>query len=914
MLLSRIKKIIYTGAAMVAVYASCCFAIELMDAIKRSDIKAIESLIVAKDQSTDIDTCATLLDENEKTPLMIAVETNQNNIVELLLAKLKDAARCINKRDKYGSTALLTASHLGHADIVDTLLTYGADPNITNQFEDTPLILASRKGYSPIVENLLKHGAHVNEQNKEGNSALILASLNGHQAVVDVLLNAQADPNITNKDGYTALIFAVANNFVTIVERLLAFKANPNCKAKEGDTALMAASTSGYDTIVAQLLAAGVQINIQNDAGNTALLLASASGRLQIVDRLLKAGADPDIQNNDGGTALTMATLNGFADIAGKLTQQSKKVINIPQKCCLLALEKNDHNDAITTGVIQAMLHKIVVVCTSHILKKLIENYVVTLFFGVGRSSLFLNKDKHTFAIIIPEAITDAVTVEKKYGYKNLEYVDPKKLIQMVNGLAETELFPVDKLLNDVGMMIDNNADTHPSRFYLLGHGQDGVIASIPIDFWAQFFALLGSVHAEFLYIHSCYAAGENVIKVQLVLKNLFETLLKRVQHETNGVKQMGQLSPPDAHHAREKFDAALVLQATADIPTSSYGNLNLFFTNLNKFLDGNEPDWTLSKSYNVVSATTMTSVDSGKDYPSYEVSMTLPTVLASLGVKKDIALPSIRMPGTHEFFRAVDIGNMYIITASSLLHKRESAFYALMQQSRSDDTSIAKKAHELLYEKPWYAIEHYFTVTPGIDYMQLYMIDLRDCVFVFPNQVPKFISKIPGQAQHFIGRIIYTSTTKDFKDGLENLINNGFGKIYTINGPALAHKCWFIKTVELIGDGYKKQVKNLIIRLFPAVNDGPYNIMYAYYDDAAGYTISGKGSVNLGMYKMAARQWFNQSLASYDAAREATGGYETSCKLGERQKLESEKKLMPTDKTTAEKAFEYFTTDLPIK
>ena len=50
-------------------------------------------------------------------------------------------------------------------------------------------------------------------------------------------------------------------------------------------------------------------------------------------------------------------------------------------------------------------------------------------------------------------------------------------------------------------------------------------------------------------------------------------------------------------------------------------------------------------------------------------------------------------------------------------------------------------------------------TINPEIKYVQIFPCNLSDiCFEIQHSRMPKFISKIPGQAQHLIGKITYKS------------------------------------------------------------------------------------------------------------------------------------------------------------
>lgn len=109
-----------------------------------------------------------------------------------------------NTATRYG-TPLYLAAVAGRNDVVQTLLRFGADPNVKCPGGNPPLFDAASLGLAAIAVLLLESGASVNATSHDGVTALMAAVANGQRDVVHVLLNHGADPNLRAKDGTTAL-------------------------------------------------------------------------------------------------------------------------------------------------------------------------------------------------------------------------------------------------------------------------------------------------------------------------------------------------------------------------------------------------------------------------------------------------------------------------------------------------------------------------------------------------------------------------------------------------------------------------------------------------------------------------------------------------------------------------------------
>jgi uncharacterized protein len=183
-----------------------------------------------------------------------------------------------NACDSNGFTALMYAAINGRADLVRTLLVFGADVDaVNNNTGETALMLASINGHSAVVQQLLLHDEHANIHPNDDTKVLLLDPQRA-------ILTRSANVNVSDKDGWTPLMVAAGKGYADIVRILLAAGADVNAHDKDDFTVLLAATAAGYAGIVEMLLDADADINIvEKKHGYTALALARAKGDHVIV-------------------------------------------------------------------------------------------------------------------------------------------------------------------------------------------------------------------------------------------------------------------------------------------------------------------------------------------------------------------------------------------------------------------------------------------------------------------------------------------------------------------------------------------------------------------------------------------------------------------------------------------------------
>lgn len=263
------------------------------------------------DDGVSIDMRSTLGD----TPLLVATDMGQENMVRFLLAKGADPKIV----DALGRTALDVARIGKYAEII-TLLE-GAQ---AGDLPAEPLVAcvkakkrAPKKGGVQFL-SAAEHGditklndmlaqTDIHYTDELGMDALMHSCQRGQDKVVDFLFERGARCDHKDLGGKTAFHWAVLGKRESTIALLLAKGVLVDQLDEQGATPLMYAAREGSDSIVSLLLKYHAVIDARDSKGQTALMCAVNQGHAPIAHLLLKEGADVDAKDNDGNTALARA-------------------------------------------------------------------------------------------------------------------------------------------------------------------------------------------------------------------------------------------------------------------------------------------------------------------------------------------------------------------------------------------------------------------------------------------------------------------------------------------------------------------------------------------------------------------------------------------------------------------------------
>lgn len=127
---------------------------------------------------------------------IVTIAAVANDLQTMVLA-LKLGCRADNVTSRYDGTALIAAAHLGHVEIVQTLIQADAPLDHVNNLNWTALIESivlgdGGKRHTATLKALVDAGANINLADGRGDTPLQLAQARGYQSMVEVLLAAGA--------------------------------------------------------------------------------------------------------------------------------------------------------------------------------------------------------------------------------------------------------------------------------------------------------------------------------------------------------------------------------------------------------------------------------------------------------------------------------------------------------------------------------------------------------------------------------------------------------------------------------------------------------------------------------------------------------------------------------------------------
>ncbi|WYZ45670.1 hypothetical protein EsH8_VIII_000986 [Colletotrichum jinshuiense] len=258
---------------------------------------------------------------------------NKPDAESLQQASDKDGSE---SRDTYGpvhwmAMALDQASMVGLDDVVEKLLSLGADPNAPGRLNNElilPLHRAARCGQAGAAERLIAGGARIDAQDLRGRTPLHMAagSTRAHD-VVSLLLEHGAAVDYENDFSWTPLHNACQWGNVASGEALLQHKSfQEYIPADKENQPLCLAVRRGNFKTAKVLLRFKADPNTRGRENETALMGAIRTNRKDLCRLLLEYGADPDLAPEGSQLPLIQAVWSKNLDIVKLLIDHKANI------------------------------------------------------------------------------------------------------------------------------------------------------------------------------------------------------------------------------------------------------------------------------------------------------------------------------------------------------------------------------------------------------------------------------------------------------------------------------------------------------------------------------------------------------------------------------------------------------------
>lgn len=259
----------------------------------------------------------------------------------------------VNMNFEGGATPLITAVNSNQPEIVKLLLSKKADPNLQEQagLQGTPLMYAASRNNITIPQLLVQAGAEINKLDVNGDPAMNWATYYGNVTTMKWLITQGADLSIMSKHGMPVdvglrlwhadsvmevfrysgvnqslskakvkLYQAVQSNDLKAAAKLLKEERLADTKDGLGTPLLQLAAQQGNSDMVKLLLGKGADPNQMNRVGMVPLAFAARFGHTKCVELLLDAGGDPNTTGETYQlTAMMGAAVSGDLGIAQRL-------------------------------------------------------------------------------------------------------------------------------------------------------------------------------------------------------------------------------------------------------------------------------------------------------------------------------------------------------------------------------------------------------------------------------------------------------------------------------------------------------------------------------------------------------------------------------------------------------------------
>lgn len=241
------------------------------------------------------------LDEEGRTPLMVAARTNSTRVAWQLLPEKVTA---MLPTDGAGLNALVHAARANETWLVGELLMRGASPDVRLPDGGSLIAECVAEGRPAIANLLLENGAQLDSKDNEGNRLVEIAARQGLVWLVRELIDRGVSFDSSGKmdgpgDRHLSHVAAEAGK-PELIEILAQRGANLSATNEQGESPVHIAIGSGSFDVLRPLFLQGVSLDAADGTGARPVHLAVMHRDPLSLRELLSLGANPNSPGPEG--------------------------------------------------------------------------------------------------------------------------------------------------------------------------------------------------------------------------------------------------------------------------------------------------------------------------------------------------------------------------------------------------------------------------------------------------------------------------------------------------------------------------------------------------------------------------------------------------------------------------------------
>ena len=287
---------------------SALFTQEIFDAVKSSDLNGINTILEKNKE---------VLSEKDiygRTALHWAARASDPDKARDLIDILLSAGADVDSKDNNDVTALHSVAYRGFIKAAKLLISKGADFNLIDDTGNSPLSYALSQGQIEMVDLLIECGVDIKTNTEIAGNMLHSAASGGFKNLAKLMINRGVDLSFKNNSGGNILHSLALGNLSDLIKIIKEKGININETDRYGLTPLHYGVYKGSKEFVIELAENGADLNIKNIAGRSALNIAMETGNREIAEYLINKKA-----NN---------TETIYTDLKGEYCGQKKPGLN----------------------------------------------------------------------------------------------------------------------------------------------------------------------------------------------------------------------------------------------------------------------------------------------------------------------------------------------------------------------------------------------------------------------------------------------------------------------------------------------------------------------------------------------------------------------------------------------------------